>query len=66
MNHGGIEALLIQDLMHNLMMQKLRHLTRWTQNAKNPWLLVNQLVAIQPGISTTGQPLLFNLIADTV
>jgi hypothetical protein len=36
MNHGGIEALLIQDLMHNLMMQKLRHLTGWTQNAKNP------------------------------
>ena len=66
MNHGGIEALLIQDLMHNLMMQKLRHLTGWTQNAKNPWLLVNQLVAIQPGISTTGQPRGFNLIVDTV
>ena len=66
MNHGGIEALLIQDLMHNLMMQKLRHLTGWTQNAKNPWLLVNQLVAIQPGIVTSLQPRRFNLIGDTV
>ena len=66
MNHGDIEALLIQDLMHNLMMQKLRHLTRWTQNAKNSRLLVNQLVAIQPGISTTGQPRRFDLIGNTI
>ena len=27
--------LLIQDLMHNLVMQKLLHLTRWTQNPKD-------------------------------
>ena len=66
MNHGDIEALLIQDLMHNLMMQKLRHLTRWTQNAKNSRLLVNQLLAIQPGISTTGQPRRFDLIGNTI
>ena len=66
MNHGGIEALLIQDLMHNLMMQKLLHLTRWTLNAKNPWLLVNHLVAIQPGISTTGQPRRFQIVGDMV
>ena len=66
MNHGGIEALLIQDLMHNLMMQKLLHLTRWTKNPKHSRLLVNQLVAIQPGISTTGQPRRFSLIGDTV
>ncbi|GIS14417.1 MAG: hypothetical protein CM15mP116_10000 [Synechococcus sp.] len=66
MNHGGIEALLIQDLMHNLMMQSSATSRAGRRMRRTPWLLVNQLVAIQPGISTTGQPRGFNLIVDTV
>ena len=65
-NHRGIEALLIERLMHQLEIHQLFRLTRWTQHTKNPWLLVNQLVAIQPGISTTGQPRWFLLVSDTV
>ena len=56
MNHGNLQALQIQDLMHNLMMQKLFHLTRWTQNPKHSWFLTNKFVAIQPGILTSRQP----------
>ena len=66
MNHRNLQALLIEDPMQNLMMQKLLHLTPWTQNPKNSWLLVNQLVAIQPGIVTSRQPRRFNLVGDTV
>ena len=64
MNHRNLQALLIQDLMHNLMMQKLLHLTRWTQNPKHSWFLTNKLVAIQPGIEPPGQPRRFNVISD--
>ena len=46
--------MLIQDLMHNLKIQKLLDVMFRAQNAKNPWLLVNQLVAIYPGIETSG------------
>ena len=53
MNHWSFQALLIQDPMHNLKVQKLLNVTFRTQNAKNPWLLINQLVAIQPGIETS-------------
>lgn len=65
MNHRGIEALLIERLMHQLEIHQLLRLTRWTQHTKNPWLLVNQFVALQPGISTTGQPRWFLLVGDT-
>ena len=65
MNGRGIEALLMERLMHQLEIPQLLHLTRWTQHPKNPWLLVDQLVAIQPGINTTGQPRRFLFVGDT-
>ena len=66
MNHRGIEALLMERLMHQLEIPQLLHLTRWTQHAKNPWLLVHQLVAIQPGIDTSCQARRFQLVSDTI
>ena len=66
MNHRRFQALLIQNLMHKLKMQKPLHLTRRTQNEKDSRLLANQLLAIQPGIEALSQPRRLNLISDTV
>ena len=64
-NHRSLQAVLTERSMHLLEIHQLVRLTRWTQNPKNPWLLVNQLVSIQPGIEPPGQPRWFNLVGDT-
>ena len=56
----------LECLMHKLVITKLLHFTVWAENAQNPWLLTNKLVAIQPGISPAAQLRWLNLIINWI
>ena len=66
MNQGGLETLLIERSMDKLLMHQLLHLPLRPQHAQNLWLLIAQLVAIQPGIAASPQPHRLKLISDSV